>query len=61
MAIGAMKGLKSKRFDPLPQIYPLRVSMNLDVSRYCDPPLTTRAQPAEKIGERSAVLFVFNY
>jgi LacI family transcriptional regulator, repressor for deo operon, udp, cdd, tsx, nupC, and nupG len=28
----------------------------LDVSRYCDPPLTTVAQPAEKIGERSADL-----
>jgi LacI family repressor for deo operon, udp, cdd, tsx, nupC, and nupG len=55
MAIGAMKGLKSKGLR-LPQDISITGFDDLDVSRYCDPPLTTVAQPAEKIGERSADL-----
>jgi LacI family repressor for deo operon, udp, cdd, tsx, nupC, and nupG len=55
MAIGAIKGLKSKGLR-LPQDISITGFDDLEVSRYCDPPLTTVAQPAEKVGEKSAEL-----
>lgn len=55
MAIGAMKGLKSKGLK-LPEDISITGFDDLEVSRYCDPPLTTVSQPAEKLGEKSAEL-----
>lgn len=55
MAIGAMKGLKSKGLK-IPQDISITGFDDLEVSRYVDPPLTTVSQPAEKLGEKSAEL-----
>lgn len=55
MAIGAIKGLKGKGLR-IPQDISITGFDDLEVSRYVDPPLTTVAQPAEKLGEKSAEL-----
>ena len=55
MAIGAMKGFKERGMR-IPQDISITGFDDLEVSRYLDPPLTTVAQPAEKIGEKSAEL-----
>jgi LacI family repressor for deo operon, udp, cdd, tsx, nupC, and nupG len=55
MAIGAMKGLKASGLK-IPQDISITGFDDLEVSRYVDPPLTTVAQPAEKLGEKSAEL-----
>ena len=55
MAIGAMKGFKNKGVR-IPEDVSITGFDDLEVSRYCDPSLTTVSQPAEKIGEKSAEL-----
>ncbi len=55
MAIGAMKGLKSKGFR-IPEDISITGFDDNPFSKYCDPPLTTVAQPAEKLGEKAAQL-----
>lgn len=55
MAIGAIKGLKSKGLK-IPQDVSITGFDDIEVAKYCDPALTTVSQPAEKIGEKSAEL-----
>ncbi|WP_206485954.1 LacI family DNA-binding transcriptional regulator [Thalassotalea sp. G2M2-11] len=55
MAIAAMKGLKDKGFN-VPEDISITGFDDMNVSRYCSPTLTTIAQPAQKIGEKSAEL-----
>ncbi|MDN4503908.1 LacI family DNA-binding transcriptional regulator [Alteromonadaceae bacterium BrNp21-10] len=55
MAIGAIKGLKEKNIQ-VPGDISITGFDNLDVSNYCDPPLTTVSQPAIDIGEKAAEL-----
>ncbi|WDD98298.1 MULTISPECIES: LacI family DNA-binding transcriptional regulator [Thalassomonas] len=55
MAIGAMKGLKAKGLK-IPEDISIAGFDDLEFSKYSDPPLTTVAQPAEKLGEKSAEL-----
>ena len=55
MAIGAIKGLKQQHIQ-VPQDISVIGFDNLDVSNYCDPPLTTVSQPAVEIGEKAAEL-----
>jgi LacI family repressor for deo operon, udp, cdd, tsx, nupC, and nupG len=55
MAIGAIKGFRRKGLT-LPQDMSITGFDNLEISRYCEPSLTTVSQPAEKVGEKSAEL-----
>jgi LacI family repressor for deo operon, udp, cdd, tsx, nupC, and nupG len=57
MAIAAIKGFTDKGFK-LPQDMSIVGFDDMDVSRYCIPPLSTIAQPAEKIGEKAAELLL---
>lgn len=55
MAIGAMKGLKAKGIN-IPEDISITGFDDMEFAKYSDPPLTTIAQPAEKLGEKSAEL-----
>jgi len=55
MAIGAMKGLKAKDIS-IPGDISVTGFDDMEFAKYSDPALTTIAQPAEKLGEKSAEL-----
>ena len=55
MAIGAIKGLKSKGIR-VPEDISVTGFDDLEFAKYSDPALTTIAQPAGKIGEKAAEL-----
>jgi len=55
MAIGAIKGFRRKGLK-LPEDMSITGFDDLEISRYCEPSLTTVSQPAEKVGEKSAEL-----
>lgn len=55
MAIAAIKGFSDNGFK-VPDDISVTGFDDMNVSRYCTPTLTTVAQPAEKIGEKSAEL-----
>lgn len=55
MAIAAIKGFTDKGLK-VPDDMSVTGFDDMNVSRYCTPTLTTVAQPAEKIGEKSAEL-----
>lgn len=55
MAIGAIKGFRKKGYS-LPEDISITGFDDLEISRYCEPSLTTVSQPAEKVGEKSAEL-----
>lgn len=57
MAIGAIKGLKDKNIR-IPADMSITGFDNIEVSNYCDPPLTTVFQPAVKLGEKAAELLI---
>ena len=57
MAIAAMKGFSDKGYR-IPQDISITGFDDMDVSRYVIPTLTTVAQPAEKIGAKSAELLI---
>ncbi|WP_416307556.1 LacI family DNA-binding transcriptional regulator [Neptunicella sp. SCSIO 80796] len=57
MAIGAMKGLTNKGIK-VPEHISVSGFDDMEVSRYCTPTLTSIAQPAGKIGEKSAELLL---
>lgn len=50
MAIGLIRGLKNAGIK-IPQDISVAGFDDMDVAKYCDPPLTTIAQPAEEIGK----------
>ncbi len=55
MAIAAMKGFIDKGYK-VPEDISVTGFDDMEVSRYCSPTLTTVAQPAEKMGIKSAEL-----
>jgi LacI family repressor for deo operon, udp, cdd, tsx, nupC, and nupG len=55
MAIGAIRGFRKKGLK-LPEDISITGFDDLEISRYCEPSLTTVSQPAEKVGEKSAEL-----
>lgn len=57
MAIAAMKGFTDKGIK-IPESLSITGFDDMEVSKYVVPTLTTIAQPAEKIGERSAELLI---
>nr|WP_285817590.1 substrate-binding domain-containing protein [Echinimonas agarilytica] len=57
MAIAAIKGI-SDRGLKVPEDISVTGFDDMDVSSYCRPPLTSVAQPAEQIGERSAEMII---
>ena len=57
MAIAAMKGFIDKGLR-IPQDISITGFDDMDVSKYVVPTLTTVAQPAEKIGEKSAEMLL---
>lgn len=57
MAIAAIKGFTDKGFT-LPEDMSIIGFDDMEVSRYCIPPLSTISQPAEKMGEKAAELLL---
>lgn len=55
MAIGLIQGLKTRGLK-VPEDISVAGFDDIEMSRYCDPPLTTIAQPAEALGEEAMTL-----